>query len=159
MAKKLSKSVRRVQDALNAQGFENEIVELPDSTHSAVEAAAAIGCEVEQIVKSLVFKGAASDKPILVVASGSNRVDERKLGERVSEPIEKANADYIRERTGFVIGGVAPIGHSESLETFIDEDLKKYDEIWASAGSPHAVFKLTPDDLLKMTAGQVVSVK
>jgi prolyl-tRNA editing enzyme YbaK/EbsC (Cys-tRNA(Pro) deacylase) len=159
VAKELSASAKKVQDILNSHGFTCQVVELPEITRTAKEAAQAIGCRVEQIAKSLVFKGKNTHKPILVIASGANRVNENRLGERVSEPVEKADADFIRERTGFVIGGVPPIGHLERLETFIDEDLLHHDEIWAAAGNPHAVFKLTPSDLKKMTDGLVISVK
>jgi len=159
MSKDLSTRAKKFQDILNSHGFTCQVVELPEITRTAKEAAQAIGCRVEQIAKSLIFKGKTTHKPILVVASGSNRVNENRLSECVSEPVEKADADFIRERTGFVIGGVPPIGHLERLETFIDEDLLQHDEIWAAAGNPHAVFKLTPSDLKKITDGQVISIK
>jgi prolyl-tRNA editing enzyme YbaK/EbsC (Cys-tRNA(Pro) deacylase) len=159
MAKELSTSAQKVQETLKALGFPCQVVELPDSTRTAVEAAQAVGCRVEQIVKSLIFKGKQTDKPVLVVASGPNRVNEKRLGELAGEAIEKANADFVRQRTGFVVGGVPPVGHVEPLQTFIDEDLLQYDEIWAAAGTPHAVFSLTPADLKAMTGGQVVSIK
>jgi prolyl-tRNA editing enzyme YbaK/EbsC (Cys-tRNA(Pro) deacylase) len=148
-----------VQDALARLGLTLQVVELPDSTRTAVEAAQAIGCQVGQIVKSLVFKGKRSGRPVLVAASGSNRVDERKIEALISEPLGKADAEFVRQRTGFVIGGVPPVGHSEQLETFIDQDLLQYDEIWAAAGTPHAVFRLTPADLVRITGGRVVDVK
>ena len=158
MPKELSPSARRVQNILNEYGFDCMVFELSDSTRTAKEAALAVGCQVGQIVKSLVFKGKKSQIPILVIASGSNRVNEKKIGKMVSEPIKMAHADFVREKTGFAIGGVAPLGHAVKLKTFIDEDLFKYDEIWAAAGNPHALFKLTPNILLKMTDGQVISV-
>jgi prolyl-tRNA editing enzyme YbaK/EbsC (Cys-tRNA(Pro) deacylase) len=148
-----------VQDALARLGLTLQVVELPDSTRTAVEAAQAIGCQVGQIVKSLVFKGKRSERPVLVAASGSNRVDECKIEALISEPLGKADAEFVRQRTGFVIGGVPPVGHSEQLETFIDQDLLQYDEIWAAAGTPHAVFRLTPADLVRITGGRVVDVK
>jgi prolyl-tRNA editing enzyme YbaK/EbsC (Cys-tRNA(Pro) deacylase) len=135
------------------------VVELPGSTRTAVEAAQAVGCQVGQIVKSLVFKAKRSQRPILVVASGQNRVDERRVEALIGEPLGKADADFVRERSGFVIGGVPPVGHSEEIETFIDEDLLQYEEIWAAAGTPHAVFRLTPADLVKMTGGLVAAIK
>lgn len=156
---RLSRSAQKVQDALEAIGLSLEVLELPGSTRTAVDAAEAVGCEVGQIVKSLVFRGKNSGRPILVAASGANRVDEKKLRELVSEKVAKPDADFVRERTGFVIGGVPPVGHDEKLETFIDEDLMGYAEIWAAAGTPNAVFRLTPDDLVRMTGGRVVSVK
>jgi prolyl-tRNA editing enzyme YbaK/EbsC (Cys-tRNA(Pro) deacylase) len=159
MSDPLSSSAQRVQDALARLGLTLQVVELPDSTRTAVEAARAIGCQVGQIVKSLVFKGKRSERPVLVAASGSNRVDERKIEALISEPLGKADAEFVRQRTGFVIGGVPPVGHSEQLETFIDQDLLQYDEIWAAAGTPHAVFRLTPADLVRITGGRVVDVK
>lgn len=155
----LSPSAQKVQNALAAQGLSLEVVELPGSTRTAVEAAQAIGCEVAQIVKSLIFKGKRSERPILVIASGINRVNEKGIEKLIGEPLGKADADFVRTHTGFVIGGVPPVGHLEHLETFIDQDLLQYQEIWAAAGTPHAVFRLTPQDLLKMTIGQVISVK
>jgi len=159
MEKELSSSARKVQEALNALGMTLEVVELPGSTRTAVEAAQAVGCQVGQIVKSLVFKAKRSERPILVIASGQNRVDERRIETLIGEPLGKADADFVRQRTGFVIGGVPPVGHLERLTTFIDQDLSLYQEIWAAAGTPHAVFRLTPDDLLKITDGQVVVLK
>src|SRR5258707_4706167 len=159
MSKELSSSAQKIQDILKGSGFASQVVELPDSARTAKEAAQAIGCGVEQIVKSLIFKGKHSQNPILVVASGTNRVNEKRLGELAGEPIEKADANFVRLRTGFAVGGVAPIGHIEPIKTFIDEDLLQYAEIWAAAGTPFSVFRLTPADLQKMTAAPVVSIK
>lgn len=158
MRELLSESARKVQDALNRHKLTCEVVELPGSTRTAQEAAQAIGCRVEQIAKSLVFQGKTTRHPVLVVASGANRVNEKKLRDLLSEPVRKADAEFVRERTGFAIGGVPPVGHSQPIETFIDEDLFKYGEIWAAAGTPHAVFKLTAADLVKITQGKVVSI-
>jgi prolyl-tRNA editing enzyme YbaK/EbsC (Cys-tRNA(Pro) deacylase) len=155
----LSASARKVQQALQAMGLDLQVVELPGSTRTAVEAAQAVGCQDGQIVKSLVFKAKRSQRPILVVASGQNRVDERRVEALIGEPLGKADADFVRQHTGFVIGGVPPVGHNQRLETFIDEDLLQYGEIWAAAGTPHAVFRLTPSDLVKITAGQVAAIK
>jgi prolyl-tRNA editing enzyme YbaK/EbsC (Cys-tRNA(Pro) deacylase) len=159
MSKQLSTTAQKVQDALQAQGLTCQVVELPNSTRTAQEAALAIGCTVGQIVKSLIFRGKQTHKPILVVASGTNRVNEKRISEFVREPIEKPDADFVREKTGFVIGGVPPIAHTEHLETFIDQDLLQYEEIWAAAGTPNTVFKLAPNDLQTLTNGQVVSIK
>ena len=158
MSNELSSSAQRVQDILKERGFSSLVVELPDSTRTAREAAQAVGCRVEQIVKSLVFKGRNSNKPLLVVASGSNRVNEQRLSELAGEPIEKADADFVRQRTGFVVGGVPPLGHTEQLEIFIDQDLLQYEQLWAAAGTPHAVFQLSPSELKAMTGGRVVSI-
>jgi prolyl-tRNA editing enzyme YbaK/EbsC (Cys-tRNA(Pro) deacylase) len=139
-------------------GFTLQVVELPSSTRTAMEAAQAVGCQVGQIVKSLIFKAKRSERPMLVVASGANRVNERSIEELIGEPLGKADADFVRQRTGFAIGGVPPLGHSEKIETFIDEDLLQYAEIWAAAGTPNAVFRLTPNDLVQMTGGQVAKI-
>ena len=159
MAGELTATAQRVQDALTALGVASQVVELPASTRSAAEAAQAIGCRVEQIAKSLAFRGLSSDRPILAIVSGANRVDEERLGELIAEGVAKADADYVRQRTGFAIGGVPPVGHVESLVCLIDEDLFQYDTIWAAAGTPRAVFRLTPADLQRITGGRVVSVK
>ena len=155
----LSLSVQKVQDTLKTLGFSNEVVELQATTRTSAEAAQAVGCRVEQIAKSIVFKGKQTDKPILVIASGPNRVNERRIEKLISESLGKADANFVRQKTGFVIGGVPPIGHLEKIEIFIDEDLLNYEEIWAAAGTPNAVFKTTPSDLVKMTGGRVVSIK
>jgi prolyl-tRNA editing enzyme YbaK/EbsC (Cys-tRNA(Pro) deacylase) len=154
----LSPSALKVQQALNAIGMSLEVIELPDSTRTSLEAAQALGCQVGQIAKSIVFKAIPSENPVLVIASGSNRVNEKVIAELVGEVIGKADADFVRQRTGFVIGGVPPLGHSERLQTFIDRDLLQFSIIWAAAGTPHAVFRLTPDDLLRITAGNVIQV-
>jgi prolyl-tRNA editing enzyme YbaK/EbsC (Cys-tRNA(Pro) deacylase) len=117
-----------------------------------------LGCRVEQIVKSLVFMTKKTKKPILVIASGANRVNTKKIRNLLSEPIKMAAPDFVRAKTGFAIGGVPPLGHSNPLETFIDEDLLKHTEIWAAAGTSNTMFKLSPDDLQKITEGQVISV-
>ncbi len=157
--KHMNPAAQKVQDALKARGFSNPVVELPDSTRSAAEAARAIGCEVSQIAKSLVFRAKLSGKPILVIASGANRVNENRLAELVGEAIEKADADFVKQHTGFVIGGVPPLGHNEKLEVYIDEDLLRFEEIWAAAGTPHTVFKLMPSELVEMAETQVVNIK
>lgn len=159
MSEALSSSAQRVQEALKALGLPLQVVELPESTRSAAEAAAAIGCGVEQIAKSLVFKTWTTERPVLVIASGTNRVNEKRVGEMLGEPLEKADAGFVRQHTGFTIGGVPPVGHLERLETFIDEDLMQYGEIWAAAGNPNAVFRLVPSDLERMTGGRVTSIK
>jgi prolyl-tRNA editing enzyme YbaK/EbsC (Cys-tRNA(Pro) deacylase) len=159
MPETLSPSAQRFQDVLRARGFANQVEELPATTRTSAEAAQAIGCQLAQIAKSVVFKGKHTQKPILVIASGANRVNEKKMAELVAEPIEKPDADYVRQRTGFVIGGVAPVGHAEPLDIYIDEDLLNFERIWAAAGTPHAIFGLTPEELVRMTGGRVVSVK
>ena len=130
--------------------FDN-VLEFQKLTRTAQEAADQIGCNIGQIVKSLIFKN-GQNKPILVVASGSNRVDEQKFG------LLKADADYVREITGFVIGGVPPWGHKQKIKTIIDKDLKQYDKIWAAAGKNNAVFPLTFDELVEKTEGQISEI-
>ncbi|HEY4386595.1 MAG TPA: YbaK/EbsC family protein [Ktedonobacteraceae bacterium] len=158
MSEALSTSARKVQEALQAGGFSSAVVELPDSTRTAKEAAQAIGCQVAQIVKSLIFRGKESDSPLLVVASGSNRVNEQHLSDLAGEPIEKASAQFVRQHTGYAVGGVPPLAHNEPIRTFVDQDLLQYSEIWAAAGTPFAVFRLTPTELQTMTNGEIVSI-
>lgn len=159
MNEDLSESARRVQRALADAGIMAEVVELPDSTRTAKDAAAAIGCRVEQIAKSLVFRRADSGEPVLVIASGPNRVDERLVAAHLEAGIEKADADFVRSATGFAIGGVPPLGHDAPLQTLVDEDLLRLDTIWAAAGTPHAVFSIDPRQLVQATGGQVIAVK
>jgi len=154
----LSDSARRVQRALAAAGVVAEVVELPRSTRTAVEAAAAVGCRVEQIAKSLVFRSIASGLPVLVIACGTNRVDERLVEAHLGSPIAKADADFVRRATGFAIGGVPPLGHAVPLRTLIDEDLARLDAVWAAAGTPNAVFRVAPAELIRATGGDVVRI-
>ncbi|MFQ6016791.1 MAG: YbaK/EbsC family protein [Kiloniellaceae bacterium] len=152
-------STRRVRDALAERGFDFQLREFPVSTRTSAEAAAALGCAVGQIAKSLVFRAKESDRPVLVIASGANRVDEKALAARLGEAIGRADAAFVRARTGFSSGGVPPIGHREPLVTLIDEDLLNFEEIWAAAGTPNAVFRLSPADLVAITGGQVAGIK
>ena len=154
----LKPSAQKVQDALRAAGFSNEVIELPDSARTAAEAAAAVGCEVAQIVKSLLFEARPSGRAVLVAASGSHRVDEKAVAAVLGETIARASADFVRERTGFAIGGVPPIGHAQPVVSVVDEALLQYGRIWAAAGHPHAVFSLTPQELVRMTGGQVARI-
>jgi Cys-tRNA(Pro) deacylase len=155
----LSPSAKKVQDALHALGFDLTVIEHAESTRTAQEAAERVGVTLGQIVKSLIFKGKTSNKPILVLTSGANRVDEKRIKAYAGEKIMRADADFVREVTGYAIGGVPPIAHLQQMETYLDEDLMQYDLIWAAAGTPNAVFELTPDDLQKMTRGRVERVK
>ena len=159
MTEELSRSAKRIQDLLSSLGTDFEVVELPSTTRTAAEAAAAIGCSVEQIAKSIVFRTVTEKKPVMVIASGINRVDEARIAEFVGGSIEKADAAYVREKTGFVIGGVPPIGHVEPIYTIIDEDLMALSELWAAAGTPNSVFKLSPRSLLEITAGVLLAIK
>ncbi len=159
MSSNISSSARRVQEALIEYGLSCQVVEMPQSTRTADDAARAVGCGVGQIVKSLVFKGKETQQPVLVATSGANRVNEKKIAALVSESISQADPDFVREKTGFAIGGVPPVGHVQKIRIFIDKDLLQHDEIYAAAGTPRALFKLTPAELQKITNGQVVAVK
>jgi len=155
---KLRKSAQSVQNTLDAKGIQTTVIELPASTRTAHDAAQAIGCTIEQIVKSLVFKTKESNMPILVLASGPNRVNESAIEAMVGEKIVKADADFVREVTGFAIGGIPPIGHKQALKTFIDKDLMALHDLWAAAGTPNAVFNLKSSDLQALTKGIIITV-
>lgn len=155
----LAPSVRRVQEALAAAGGAHTVVVLAQPARTSADAARAVACRVDQIAKSLVFRGAQTQRAVLVITSGANRVDEGKVGGIVAESVGRADAEFVRARTGFAIGGVAPLAHTEPLTILIDEDLMQWGEIWAAAGHPNTVFKLTPADLVRMTGGRVASVK
>jgi prolyl-tRNA editing enzyme YbaK/EbsC (Cys-tRNA(Pro) deacylase) len=154
----LKPSAQRVQDALLARGFANQVIELADSTRSAAEAAAAVGCDVAQIAKSLIFQGKTSGQAILIIASGANRVNEKAVAAHLGEKLTRPDADFVREETGFAIGGVPPVGHAKALKTLIDADLLTLDPIYAAAGHPNALFQLSADELVRMTEGAVLSI-
>ena len=155
----MSRSAARVQEVLTAAGLEARVVELPQSTRTAADAAKAIGCQVGQIAKSLVFRASESGSAVLVIASGTNRVNEATIAAEIGEPIGKADADFVRARSGYAIGGVPPVGHATPMRTFIDEDLLRFDRIWAAAGTPNAVFELSPAaELQRITGGTVIRV-
>ena len=152
------RSTDRVKAAAAAAGLAIEIVEMPKSTRTAQEAAAACGTSVGQIVKSLVFRKARSGELILLLVSGANRVDEKGMAEIVGEPLERVDADTVRERTGFAIGGVAPIGALSPLPTYMDADLLAYRQVWAAAGAPHAVFSADPAALATAAGAKIVAL-
>lgn len=156
---RLGKSAARVQAFLNAQGLLHSVMELPDSTRTAQEAADSIGCQVAQIAKTVVFRDLDHNEPVIVVASGVNRVDVAKIKARTGLQLVKADADFIRSQTGFVIGGVPPAGHDREIRSLLDNDLQAFTELWAAAGTPHAVFRLTPNDLEKLTGGQWLDIR
>ena len=156
MKKASAPSALKVQAVL---GDKFEVLEFDAGTRTAADAAAAVGCEVAEIAKSLLFRTRDSGRPVLVVASGVNRVDEKKVAAVIGEKISRADADFVRENTGFAIGGVPPIGHAVAPLTLIDEDLLKLTTIWAAAGTPNAVFKLTPAELMEVTGGRVAVVR
>jgi prolyl-tRNA editing enzyme YbaK/EbsC (Cys-tRNA(Pro) deacylase) len=156
--KTLSPSAQRVQDALNAAGIATSIVEYDVPARTSAEAAAVLGCAVGQIAKSLVFR-AASGAPVLVIASGANRVDEAKVSALFGESIGRADAAFVRECTGYAIGGIPPLGHASALTTLIDRDLLEYNVVYAAGGTPHAMFPLLPSDLVRIAGGRVTDVK
>lgn len=154
----LTGSAARVADELRRLEVAADVKVMPASTRSAVEAAAAVGCNVSQIVKSLIFRCAGTDEPILVLVSGSNRVDEARLGQIVADQVERASAEFVRARAGYAIGGVPPVGHIQPLSAYVDEDLLQHSVVWAAAGAPRAVFAIAPDDLVRVTSAKVVAV-
>jgi prolyl-tRNA editing enzyme YbaK/EbsC (Cys-tRNA(Pro) deacylase) len=151
-----SPSVSRVRKALDEAGLASEIVELPGAARTAKQAAEFLGCEVGQIANSLVFRAQTSGQALLVMSSGAKRVDVERLAAIAGEPVGKADADFVRQQTGFVIGGVAPVGHAQPLRTYVEESLAAHAEIWAAAGHPHTVFRLTYADLLRITGGTAI---
>jgi prolyl-tRNA editing enzyme YbaK/EbsC (Cys-tRNA(Pro) deacylase) len=153
----LQESALRVQQALAALGITAVVREMPATTRTAKEAAQSVGCAVGQIAKSLVFRGARSGRALLIIASGSNRVNEKAMAAIVGEPIERATPEFVREATGFAIGGVPPLGHKTAIATWFDQALLGYERIWAAAGTPFSVFEITPQDLLRATGATVVS--
>jgi prolyl-tRNA editing enzyme YbaK/EbsC (Cys-tRNA(Pro) deacylase) len=152
-------SAKKVQNILRELGSNYQVIEFSESTRTAQEAADRVGCQLGQIVKSMIFKGKTSNKGILVLTSGLNRVDENKISQYMGEPITRADPEFVRSVTGYAIGGVPPVGHVQSLETYIDEDLLQYPDVWAAAGTPNAVFQLPSSDLVKITKGKIVRVK
>jgi prolyl-tRNA editing enzyme YbaK/EbsC (Cys-tRNA(Pro) deacylase) len=155
----LSPSAQKIQDQIRSLGYDYTVIEHTHSTRTAQEAADRAGCELGQIVKSLIFKGKDSGKPILILTSGANRVDEQRISEYAGEAIGRADADFVRAVTGFAIGGVPPFGHVQKLETYFDEDFLKYETIWAAAGTPNAIFEVKTADLQKITDAKIARVK
>ncbi len=151
-------NTRKIQEILNKFNLSINIKEFPNSTKTSSDAAKVIGCNISQIAKSIIFRGVKTNNPYLVIASGSKRINEKKIEEIVKEKIEKANAEFVKKETGFGIGGVAPFGHIKKIQTFIDKDLFKYKEIWAAAGTSNSVFKINPKKLLKITEGKIVDI-
>ena len=159
MSDKLNPTARKIQTTLDQLGYKSKVIEFNETTRTSADAAARVGCSLGQIVKSLIFKGKVSGKPVLVLTSGSNRVDTKKISSLVGEMIERADPEFVRNRTGFAIGGIPPLGHVTSIDTFMDEDLQKYDFLWAAAGTPNAVFKLSPHELLTMSSATLANIK
>lgn len=154
----LPKSAQRFRAAAEAAGLKFEIREMPDSTRSAEEAAAACDCALGQIVKSLVFAGKESGSPYLLLVSGSNRVDQNAVATIIGEKLDRPNADFVREVTGYSIGGIPPLGFALPVKTWMDEDLLQYDEIFAAAGTPYCIFSASPNDLAKSAGADIIKV-
>ncbi len=151
-----SPSVGRVRVALAQAGIRSDIIELPGAARTAQAAATFLGCEVAQIANSLVFRAQASDAAVLVMSSGARKVDLARLASIIGELVGKADAEFVRERTGFAIGGVAPVGHVTPLRTFVERSLSMHRDLWAAGGHPHAVFRLSYDELLHVTGGMAI---
>jgi prolyl-tRNA editing enzyme YbaK/EbsC (Cys-tRNA(Pro) deacylase) len=149
----------RVSQWLRDAGVDSGVVEFEQATRTSAEAAAAIGCEVAEIAKSIVFRGAESGQAVVVVASGSNRVSEAKVAAQVGEKLARADADFVREATGYAIGGVAPIGHAKPVKLLLDADLQRFSKVWAAGGTPYSVFPLTPEELRRLTRAEWSDVK
>jgi prolyl-tRNA editing enzyme YbaK/EbsC (Cys-tRNA(Pro) deacylase) len=156
---RITNSSNKVQLYLEEQGHELKVKTYPASTRTAKDAASAIGCEVGQIAKSLIFKEPEANKAVLIIASGSNLVDLDKVQKATGLTLGKADADFVREQTGYAIGGVPPVAHKQPLQTLLDNDLIQYPTIWAAAGTPNTVFELTSSDLLQLTKGTWLNLK
>jgi prolyl-tRNA editing enzyme YbaK/EbsC (Cys-tRNA(Pro) deacylase) len=152
----LPASAQRVQAALAALGLDSRVTELPVAARTAQQAADALGIEVGRIAKSLVFRASRSARAVLVIAAGDHRVDEARVAAALGEPIERAAPEFVREHSGFAIGGVAPLGHPAPLATFIDASLRRFDTVWAAGGTPHCVFPITPAALVTASGGREI---
>ena len=154
----LPASAQRVQNALARLGVDSRVVELPVAARTSQQAADALGIEVARIAKSLVFRAGRSSRAVLVIAAGDRRVDENRVAQALGEPIERATPDFVRQQTGFAIGGVAPVGHPQPLATFVDASLRRFDTVWAAGGTPHCVFPIAPAALLAASGGREIEV-
>ncbi len=159
MTQILTKASQKIQSFLTENNIDTDIKTYPAGTRTAQDAADAIGCDVAQIVKSLIFMTEDTKEPILILTSGANRVNEALFESELGEKLTKADANFVREMTGFAIGGIPPFGHLTQVKTFIDEDLFAYDELWAAAGTPNTVFRVTVQDLDKLTQGKRIRFK
>lgn len=152
-------SAIRIQHLLKTAGLTGQVVEFEQPTRTSAEAAEAIGCAVAEIAKTVVFRGKTSGQAILVVASGDNRVCERKVALWAGEKLGRADADFVREQTGYVIGGVSPLGFSTPVRLVLDTDLQGFGRIWAAAGTPFSVFPLSPAELQKLTGAEWLDIR
>lgn len=151
--KPLPASAQRVQQALDAAGTGSRVIELSVAARTSQQAAEALGIEVGQIAKSLIFRAVPSGRAVLVIAAGDRRVDESRISALLGEAIERATPEFVREHSGFAIGGVAPLAHAKPMATFIDASLRRFDVVWAAGGTPHCVFPIDPADLLRVSGG------
>lgn len=154
----LPPSAQRVQEALAAAGLASQVVELAVAARTSQQAADALGIEVGQIAKSLIFRASHSGRAVLVIAAGDRRVDEARLQEALGEPIERASPEFVREHSSFAIGGVAPLGHATPMVTFVDASLRRFATVWAAGGTPHCVFPIAPSELLRVSGGTELAV-
>jgi prolyl-tRNA editing enzyme YbaK/EbsC (Cys-tRNA(Pro) deacylase) len=150
---RLPASAERVQAALDAAGLDVRVIELAVAARTSQQAADALGITVGQIAKSLIFKAASSGQAVLVIAAGDRRVDEDRIAQLLGEALERANPEFVREHSGFAIGGVAPIAHARAMKTYVDMSLRRFDVVWAAGGTPHCVFPIRPDDLVRLSGG------
>jgi len=157
-ASDLAPAAARVAAVARDRGLAIDVVEMPASTRTAEEAAAACGCAVAEIVKSLVFRGRTTDTPYLLLVSGANRVDEKAVATSIGEALKRASADDVRALTGFAIGGIPPFGHAAPLAVYIDRDLLAHTRVWAAAGTPHAVFAVAPQALAAAVGARVIAM-
>ncbi len=155
----LPRSAQRVAEAADAANLSVQIMEMPESTRTAQEAAAACGCQIGQIAKSLIFRGRETDTPYLLLVCGDNRVDEKGVAAHLGEKLKRPDADDVRALTGYAIGGIPPLGHASPLATFLDEDLLAFDIVWAAAGTPRCVFSVAPKALAEATGARVIRMK
>jgi len=151
--KPLPASAQRVQHVLSAAQLDARVIELTIAARTSGQAADALGVEVGQIAKSLVFRAANSGRPVLVIAAGDRRVDEARVASLLGEPIERASPEFVRENSGFAIGGVAPVGHARAMVTFVDASLRRFSVLWAAGGTPHCVFPIAPAELVRVSGG------
>jgi prolyl-tRNA editing enzyme YbaK/EbsC (Cys-tRNA(Pro) deacylase) len=157
-SQRLPASAQRVQQALDSLGLASRVVELPVPARTSQQAADALGVEVGRIAKSLVFRAAVSGRAVLVIAAGDRRVDERRVAAALGEPIERAQPEFVREASGFAIGGVAPVAHPAAMVTFVDASLRRFDTVWAAGGTPHCVFPIAPAALLAASGGRELDI-
>lgn len=157
-ASALPASAQRVQDALASAGLDVRVVELAAAARTSAQAASALGIDVGQIAKSLVFRAKQSNRAVLVIAAGDRRVDEARVATKLGEPIERATPEFVRAHAGFAIGGVAPVGHAVPMVTFVDASLRRFPVLWAAGGTPHCVFPIDPDALVRVSGGTEADV-